>query len=77
MVFFLVFAINLDPPGDSDLQCETRDLESVDCFWNIGRKMEELAIVRRKYQLHGRYNTTTGFTMEAIYLFTYKQVNKM
>ncbi|XP_019216895.1 leukemia inhibitory factor receptor [Oreochromis niloticus] len=41
------------PPGDSDLQCETRDLESVDCFWNVGRKMEELDIVRRKYQLHG------------------------
>ncbi|XP_065325731.1 leukemia inhibitory factor receptor-like [Pelmatolapia mariae] len=41
------------PPGDSDLQCETRDLESVDCFWSVGRKMEELAIVRRKYQLHG------------------------
>ncbi|XP_028273116.1 leukemia inhibitory factor receptor-like [Parambassis ranga] len=27
-----------DPPGDKDLQCETRDLESVECHWIAGRK---------------------------------------
>ncbi|XP_013855366.1 leukemia inhibitory factor receptor [Austrofundulus limnaeus] len=25
------------PPDDRDLQCETQDLESVQCFWNTGR----------------------------------------
>ncbi|XP_024918274.1 leukemia inhibitory factor receptor-like isoform X2 [Cynoglossus semilaevis] len=25
------------PPGDKDLQCETRDLQSVECHWNAGR----------------------------------------
>ncbi|XP_035524391.1 leukemia inhibitory factor receptor-like [Morone saxatilis] len=28
------------PPGDKDLQCETRDLESVECHWNVGRKTQ-------------------------------------
>uniref|UniRef100_UPI0037E8028C leukemia inhibitory factor receptor-like n=1 Tax=Semicossyphus pulcher TaxID=241346 RepID=UPI0037E8028C len=26
------------PPGDRDLQCETRDLESVECHWTVGPK---------------------------------------
>ncbi|KAG7221229.1 hypothetical protein INR49_017446, partial [Caranx melampygus] len=28
------------PPGDKDLQCETRDLESVDCRWTVGRNSQ-------------------------------------
>ncbi|XP_039856239.1 leukemia inhibitory factor receptor-like isoform X1 [Simochromis diagramma] len=39
------------PPSDSSLQCETQDLESIDCFWNITRKIEDVEEVRRKYLL--------------------------
>ncbi|XP_070706599.1 leukemia inhibitory factor receptor-like [Pempheris klunzingeri] len=38
------------PPGDRDLQCETRDLESVDCHWTVGRKTHLSPTV---YQLLG------------------------
>lgn len=57
-LFFLVFGTNLDPPDDSDLKCETRDLESIDCFWNVGRAANEHPAMERTYQLQGRYNKT-------------------
>ncbi|CAI5666186.1 unnamed protein product [Oreochromis niloticus] len=41
------------PPDDSDLQCETRDLESIDCFWNVGRAANEHPAMERIYQLQG------------------------
>uniref|UniRef100_A0A3P9AUN2 Fibronectin type-III domain-containing protein n=1 Tax=Maylandia zebra TaxID=106582 RepID=A0A3P9AUN2_9CICH len=46
------------PPDDSDLKCETRDLESIDCFWNVGRAANEHPAMERTYQLQGRYNKT-------------------
>lgn len=46
-----------DPPGDRDLRCETRDLESVDCHWTVGRSthLHKPTV----YQLLGRYNKST------------------
>uniref|UniRef100_A0AAX7VJC7 Fibronectin type-III domain-containing protein n=2 Tax=Astatotilapia calliptera TaxID=8154 RepID=A0AAX7VJC7_ASTCA len=41
------------PPDDSDLKCETRDLESIDCFWNVGRAANEHPAMERTYQLQG------------------------
>ncbi|XP_041667657.1 leukemia inhibitory factor receptor-like isoform X2 [Cheilinus undulatus] len=43
------------PPDDRDLWCETRDLESVDCHWSIGRKTHlHKPSISTKYQLNGR-----------------------
>ncbi|XP_051269471.1 leukemia inhibitory factor receptor [Dicentrarchus labrax] len=41
------------PPGDKDLQCETRDLESVECHWNVGRKTQLSVRNATVYQLLG------------------------
>ncbi|XP_035771139.1 leukemia inhibitory factor receptor-like [Neolamprologus brichardi] len=41
------------PPDDNDLKCETRDLESIDCFWNVGRAANEHPAMERTYQLQG------------------------
>ncbi|KAI3361999.1 hypothetical protein L3Q82_012204 [Scortum barcoo] len=41
------------PPSDSDLQCETRDLESVECDWTVGRETD-LRRSQNVYQLLGR-----------------------
>ncbi|KAM6975894.1 leukemia inhibitory factor receptor-like [Tautogolabrus adspersus] len=40
------------PPGDRDLECETRDLESVDCLWTVGWRTN-LRKISTKYQLNG------------------------
>uniref|UniRef100_A0A3Q3IPJ3 Fibronectin type-III domain-containing protein n=1 Tax=Monopterus albus TaxID=43700 RepID=A0A3Q3IPJ3_MONAL len=42
------------PPGDKDLQCETRDLESVECHWTVWRSTH-LPKLATAYQLLGRY----------------------
>ncbi|XP_070781233.1 leukemia inhibitory factor receptor-like [Enoplosus armatus] len=42
------------PPGDRDLQCETRDLESVDCHWTVGIKTHLRNKRATVYQLLGR-----------------------
>lgn len=43
------------PPSDRDLQCETRDLESVDCYWMVGRETHlPKRKISTKYQLNGR-----------------------
>nr|XP_019961882.1 PREDICTED: leukemia inhibitory factor receptor-like [Paralichthys olivaceus] len=39
------------PPGDKDLQCKTRDLESVECHWTVGRNTHLLKPTQ--YQLVG------------------------
>ncbi|XP_007575093.1 leukemia inhibitory factor receptor-like isoform X2 [Poecilia formosa] len=41
------------PPGDKDLQCETRDLESVECRWNEGRNTMVKLKSQTSYQLDG------------------------
>ncbi|XP_040915438.1 leukemia inhibitory factor receptor-like isoform X2 [Toxotes jaculatrix] len=41
------------PPGDKDLQCETRDLESVKCHWTVGRKADLLPLKKIHYELLG------------------------
>ncbi|XP_047426664.1 leukemia inhibitory factor receptor-like isoform X2 [Mugil cephalus] len=51
-------------PDDTDLQCETRDFKSVECFWKVGRSHLPHRY-QTVYQLLGRYNiiilgTTTG-----------------
>ena len=43
---------HLDPPDYSNLTCETRDLESVECYWTEGRKTRWNFI---SYQLLERY----------------------
>nr|XP_020456650.1 leukemia inhibitory factor receptor-like [Monopterus albus] len=40
------------PPGDKDLQCETRDLESVECHWTVWRSTH-LPKLATAYQLLG------------------------
>ncbi|XP_030284060.1 leukemia inhibitory factor receptor-like isoform X2 [Sparus aurata] len=43
------------PPQDKDLQCETRDLQSVECYWTAGR--DNIVSLRKSptvYHLHGR-----------------------
>lgn len=42
------------PPGDKDLQCETRDLESVECYWTVGRDTNISFKSPTTYQLLGR-----------------------
>ncbi|XP_034564839.1 leukemia inhibitory factor receptor-like [Notolabrus celidotus] len=43
------------PPGDRDLQCETRDMETVDCYWEVGRKTNlSTRKISTKHQLNGR-----------------------
>ncbi|XP_029940828.1 leukemia inhibitory factor receptor-like [Salarias fasciatus] len=42
------------PPDDRDLQCETRDLESVDCSWTVGRHTHLSLKSPTRYQLLGR-----------------------
>ncbi|XP_023193528.1 leukemia inhibitory factor receptor-like [Xiphophorus maculatus] len=41
------------PPGDEDLRCETRDLESVECRWNKGRNTMVEVQSRTRYELDG------------------------
>uniref|UniRef100_A0A8D3AIV2 Fibronectin type-III domain-containing protein n=1 Tax=Scophthalmus maximus TaxID=52904 RepID=A0A8D3AIV2_SCOMX len=41
------------PPGDKDLRCETRDLESVACHWTVGRNTH-LHTNPTTYKLLGR-----------------------
>lgn len=43
-----------DPPGDEDLRCETRDLESVECRWNEGRNTMVEVKSQTRYELDGR-----------------------
>lgn len=59
---------NSDPPGDKDLWCETRDLQSVECKWTVGRNTHLLRPT--VYRLLGRYikiipGVATGWGMEA------------
>uniref|UniRef100_A0A3B5KNS6 Fibronectin type-III domain-containing protein n=1 Tax=Xiphophorus couchianus TaxID=32473 RepID=A0A3B5KNS6_9TELE len=42
------------PPGDEDLRCETRDLESVECRWNKGRNTMVEVQSQTRYELDGR-----------------------
>ncbi|TKS84082.1 Leukemia inhibitory factor receptor [Collichthys lucidus] len=42
------------PPGDRDLQCETRDLRSVECHWNLGRETHVGQKSKTIYHLLGR-----------------------
>ncbi|XP_035464805.2 leukemia inhibitory factor receptor [Scophthalmus maximus] len=42
------------PPGDKDLRCETRDLESVACHWTVGRNTH-LHTNPTTYKLLGRH----------------------
>lgn len=36
------------PPSDGDLRCETRDFQSVQCYWKVG---PEINLIRTKYWL--------------------------
>ncbi|TMS08145.1 Leukemia inhibitory factor receptor [Larimichthys crocea] len=42
------------PPDDRDLQCETRDLRSVECHWNVGRETHVPQKSKTIYHLLGR-----------------------
>ncbi|KAL0965689.1 hypothetical protein UPYG_G00284490 [Umbra pygmaea] len=42
------------PPGDRDLVCETRDLESAECHWNKGRDTKLTKNRTTQYHLNGR-----------------------
>ncbi|KAG8010961.1 Oncostatin-M-specific receptor subunit beta, partial [Nibea albiflora] len=42
------------PPGDRDLQCETRTLQSVECHWSVGRKTQVEQKTKTIYHLLGR-----------------------
>uniref|UniRef100_UPI003AAB80A7 leukemia inhibitory factor receptor-like n=1 Tax=Centroberyx gerrardi TaxID=166262 RepID=UPI003AAB80A7 len=42
------------PPADWGLQCETRDLQSVECHWNIGRETHLTGPRATAYRLLGR-----------------------
>ncbi|XP_071390046.1 leukemia inhibitory factor receptor-like isoform X2 [Centroberyx affinis] len=42
------------PPADLGLQCETRDLQSVECHWNIGRDTNLTGPRATTYRLLGR-----------------------
>ncbi|KAM4635149.1 leukemia inhibitory factor receptor-like [Polymixia lowei] len=42
------------PPADKDLVCETRDLESVECHWRVGRDTHLTAKRKTDYLLLGR-----------------------
>lgn len=56
----LLFVIAVDPPGDEDLLCETRDLMSAVCSWKKGRNTGLRAKRQRtKYTLNGRQETHT------------------
>ncbi|XP_020495677.2 leukemia inhibitory factor receptor isoform X1 [Labrus bergylta] len=39
-------------PDDRDLQCETQDLESVDCLWTVGKELPKRQL-STEYQLNG------------------------
>lgn len=54
-MFFFYACHELDPPGDKDLQCETRDLTLVECHWRVGNNTQ-LPKTRKRYRLLGRYN---------------------
>ncbi|XP_041816362.1 leukemia inhibitory factor receptor-like [Chelmon rostratus] len=41
------------PPGDTDLQCETRNLQSVECHWTVGRDTHLSLKSPTVYQLLG------------------------
>ncbi|XP_044189779.1 leukemia inhibitory factor receptor-like isoform X2 [Thunnus albacares] len=57
------------PPDDSNLLCETRDLQSVECLWTVGN--DTRVKNETEYHLLGRYNETIlldvaiGWSMEA------------
>uniref|UniRef100_A0A8C7MDQ6 Leukemia inhibitory factor receptor n=1 Tax=Oncorhynchus kisutch TaxID=8019 RepID=A0A8C7MDQ6_ONCKI len=42
------------PPGDRNLVCETRDLESVECHWDTGRATNLTKQRMTRYDLNGR-----------------------
>ncbi|XP_038827017.1 leukemia inhibitory factor receptor-like isoform X5 [Salvelinus namaycush] len=42
------------PPGDRNLVCETRDLESVECHWDTGRPTNLTKQRMTRYHLNGR-----------------------
>ncbi|XP_023839432.1 leukemia inhibitory factor receptor isoform X2 [Salvelinus sp. IW2-2015] len=42
------------PPGDRNLVCETRDLESVECHWDTGRATNLTKQRMTRYHLNGR-----------------------
>lgn len=69
-----------DPPGDTDLQCETRNLQSVECHWTVGRDTHLSLKSPTVYQLLGRYNKTiTGvfgvWKQKKAVSQSYKQLN--
>ncbi|XP_028852091.1 LIF receptor subunit alpha a [Denticeps clupeoides] len=42
------------PPGDYDLTCDTRDLESAECQWKVGRDTRLYGRRKTRYTLNGR-----------------------
>lgn len=54
LIKYCLFVWYSDPPGDKDLRCETRDLESVACHWTVGRNTH-LHTNPTTYKLLGRY----------------------
>lgn len=52
------------PPDDRGLQCETRDLQSVDCSWTVGGRVKSPT----RYQLLGRSCASKGRCSQAIQL---------
>ena len=54
-VFFLMM-LTSDIPGDNNLSCETRDLQSVECLWNVGKDTHLGNKSPTAYHLLGRYN---------------------
>uniref|UniRef100_A0AAY4BX85 Fibronectin type-III domain-containing protein n=1 Tax=Denticeps clupeoides TaxID=299321 RepID=A0AAY4BX85_9TELE len=46
------------PPGDYDLTCDTRDLESAECQWKVGRDTRLYGRRKTRYTLNGRYLLT-------------------
>uniref|UniRef100_A0A8C8JE70 Leukemia inhibitory factor receptor-like n=1 Tax=Oncorhynchus tshawytscha TaxID=74940 RepID=A0A8C8JE70_ONCTS len=51
--------VGCKPPGDRNLVCETRDLESVECHWDTGRATNLTKQRMTRYDLNGRYSTIT------------------
>lgn len=63
--------LDSDPPGDRDLQCETRNLQSVECHWTVGNT-HLLHKGQTSYHL-GRYDQTKPkrkcHTVACLYIF--------
>ncbi|KAG5841480.1 hypothetical protein ANANG_G00199940 [Anguilla anguilla] len=48
------------PPGDGNLTCETRDLQSVECQWSAGRETHLRGVRQTFYTLNGRNCTSAN-----------------